>query len=135
MRLRQRFSAPIVSWPASIIPILTKLQAPRTDLKTSVRHTKSLRTPINAPNMTAMEQPGRPQSKVVERPHRAMRTSGSTSVEPKILHSREAAGSVAFLNNSLALRLGVAQPRGDAVRVGLHTERSGPCPDQTEKRT
>src|SRR6516225_962483 len=134
MPLRKRFSAPIVSWPVSIIPISTKPQAPRTNLKTSVKHTKSLRIPTNAPNMTAMERPGRPQSKVVEHPHRAMRTSGSTSVEPKILPCGEVVDLVAFLTSPLALRLGGAQPRGDAVRVALRTERRGLCPEQTEKR-
>ena len=53
--------------------------------------------------------------------HRAMRTSGSTSAARKILYSRATVGSVAFLNNSLGLRLGsVVQPRDAAHAGGRH---------------
>src|SRR5262249_31344151 len=133
MPLRKRFSAPIVSWPASIIPISTKPQAPRTNLKRSVRHTKSSKTPTNAPNMTAMALPGRVARRGGGPPRQAMKTFGSALVVQKILPSREVAGSVVFLNRSLALQLGGAQLRDDAVLVDLRTEHSGLCLGQTGK--
>src|SRR5437016_8410032 len=118
MRPRKKFSGPIVSSLASIILISTKPQTPRKHLKTSVRPTKSSRTPTNVPSTTAMGLPGRRHNKAGERLHQAMRTSGSTSAVRRIFF-RAPAGSVVFLNNSLELRLGsVVQPRDAAMPVG-----------------
>ena len=69
-----------------------------------------------------------------ERRHQAMRTSGSTSVAQRILYFRAPAGSVAFLNNSLGLRLDSAvQPRDAAMPVGVPRTGRGTSLEQIGK--
>src|SRR5262249_32703697 len=106
-------------------------QTPRKNLKILVRPMKSSRTLTNAPSTIAMGLPGRRHSKVGERLHRAMRTSGSTSAVRRILHFRTPAASVAFLINSLDPPLGsVVQPRDAAMPVGVLRAGHGTNPEQ-----
>src|SRR5262249_15219780 len=130
---RKKFSGPIVGLLASTILMLTKPQTPRKNLKTSVKPTKSSRTPTNAPSTTAMGLPGRRHNKAGEHLRQAMRTSGSTSVAQRIFFWVPA-GSVAFLNNSLGLRLdSVAQPRDAAMPVGVPRDGHGTSLEQIGK--
>src|SRR5205807_8837602 len=121
---------PIISTLAITILISTKPQTPRKNLKTSVRPTKSSRTPTNVPSTTAMGLPGRRHNKAGERLHQAMRTSGSTSAVRRIFF-RAPAGLVAFLNNSLELRRGSVVPSRDAAMpVGGPRDGRGTSPAQ-----
>src|SRR5262249_8807820 len=125
------FSGPIGSWLANIILMSIKPQTPRKNLKILVRPTKSSRTPTNAPSTTAMGLPGRQHNKAGERLHQAMRTSGLTSAAQRILYFRAAAGSVAFLTNSLELQLGsVVQPGDAAMPVGVPRDGHGTSLEQ-----
>src|SRR5262245_39186445 len=103
----------------------TKPQTPRKNLKILARPTKSSRIPTNVPSTIAMELPGRRLNKGGEHLHRAMRTSGSTSVTRRIFF-RAPAGSVAFLNDFLELQLDNAvQPRDAAIPVGAPRDGRG----------
>src|SRR5262245_21422843 len=131
MHPRKKFSGPIVSSPASTILMLIKPQTLKKNLKTSVKPTKSSRTPTNVPSTTAMGLPGRRHNKTGERLHQAMRTSGSTSAAQRILYFRAAAGSVAFLTNSLELQQGsVVQPGDAAMPVGVPRDGHGTSLEQ-----
>ena len=67
-------------------------------------------------------------------PPPAMRTSGSTSAARRILYFRAPVGSVAFLNNSLELRLdSVVQPRDAAMPVGVPRAGRGTSLEQIGK--
>src|SRR5262245_6773199 len=130
-RPRKKFSGPIGSSRANIILMSTKPQTPRKNLKTLVRPTKSSRHPTNVPSTIVMGLPGRRHNKAGEHLHRAMRTSGSTSAARRIFF-RALAGSVAFLNNSLELRLDNAgQPKDAAMPVGVPRDGRGTNLEQT----
>src|SRR4029450_1234575 len=132
-RPRKKFSGPIGNWLANIILMSTKPQTLRKNLKISVRATKGSKTLRDGPRATAMGLPGRRHNKAGEHRHQAMRTSGSTSAARRIFF-RAPAGSVAFLNNSLELRLGsVVQPRDAAMPVGVLRDGHGASLEQIGK--